>query len=123
MTPYTLKKTLIHFFILIWALFGLPAYAESKPKKTNTKIYEDEAPKAITAKVKSTRDSRGDTLVYFEGLKKSGPYILLESTKDFAITKNKLIKSSETGGPPVTVSIDENDQILSVTISEGPSPQ
>jgi hypothetical protein len=102
----------------ITVLFDLSALADSKPKKYNTSIYEAEQTKSHTAKVKTFKNSRGDTLVYFEEIKKSGPYVLSESIKDYATLKNRIAKSAATGGPKVSVTIDDNDNILSVMILE-----
>lgn len=93
--------------------------AASKAKKgLDAKIYEADRAEGITAKVKTFKASRGDTLVYFEGLKKAGPYILSETIKDYTLLKNRLATSAAVNGPQVSVTIDEQDYIKDVTLME-----
>src|SRR5690349_1434354 len=96
---------------LIFALFyNLPALAEPKAKsKYDTKIFEAEQTNSQTAKVRTFKESRGDTLVYFEDLKKSGPYVLPESIRNYAVLKNMIAESAKTGGPKVTFTFDDQD--------------
>lgn len=103
--------------IVCLALFSTPLWAE-QAKKLNTNIYEDQKGSSFTAKVRTFKNSRGDTLVYFEEIKKSGPYVLSESIKDYPILKNRIAKSAEGKGPKLSVTVDEQDNILSVSISE-----
>ncbi len=110
-------------FILIMALSNLLVLAETSApakKKISTNIYEEQKGESFTAKVRTFKESRGDTLVYFEEIKKSGPYVLSETIKDYSILKNRIAKSAKGGGPKVSVSIDDQDNILSVTIEEEP---
>ena len=91
----------------------------SAPKKNfNSNIYEKEKAINVSGKVKTTRTSRDETSVYFDGIKKSGPYILSGSVKDYTKLKNKLVKSSGPNGGPVTVTIDDQDNILTVEIKD-----
>ncbi len=87
-------------------------------KNYNANIYEKENAGGLSAKVKTTKTSREDTLVYFEGLKKSGPYVLSSTVKNYTKLKNRLVKSSEAGGSKVSVTLDDQDNILTVEISE-----
>lgn len=96
-----------------------PSPATTPVKKNyNANIYEKENTGGLTAKVKSTKTSREDTLVYFDGLKKSGPYVLSSTVKNYTKLKNRLVKSSESGGAKVSVTLDDQDNILTVEISE-----
>ncbi len=95
-------------------------------KSLNANIYEKEKPGSVSGKVKATKTSREDTLVYFEDIKKSGPYILSGTMKNYTKFKNRLVKSSESNGPKVSVSLDDQDNILSVEMddsSETDSPK
>ncbi len=95
-------------------------------KSLNANIYEKEKTNSISGKVKATKTSREDTLVYFEDIKKSGPYILSGTIKNYTKFKNRLVKSSESNGPKVSVSLDDQDNILSVEMddsSETDSPK
>ena len=87
-------------------------------KTINANIYEKEKANSLSGKVKTTKTSREDTLVYFEGIKKSGPYVLSSTLKNYTKLKNRLVKSSEANGPKVTVSLDDQDNIMTVEISE-----
>ena len=87
-------------------------------KTINANIYEKEKASSLSGKVKTTKTSREDTLVYFEGIKKSGPYVLSSTLKNYTKLKNRLVKSSEANGPKVTVSLDDQDNIMTVEISE-----
>ena len=113
--------------ILLPVLLGLSFPAsialsqESVPpakKALNANIYEKEKTGSISGKVKATKTSREDTLVYFEDIKKSGPYILSGTMKNYTKYKNRLVKSSEANGAKVSVSIDDQDNILSVELGE-----
>ncbi len=87
-------------------------------KNYNANIYEKENAGGLSAKVKTTKTSREDTLVYFEGLKKSGPYVLSSTVKNYTKLRNRLVKSSEAEGSKVSVTLDDQDNILTVEISE-----
>ena len=87
-------------------------------KTINANIYEKEKANSLSGKVKTTKTSREDTLVYFEGIKKSGPYVLSSTLKNYTKLKNRLVKSSEANGPKVTVSLDDQDNIMTVEVSE-----
>lgn len=114
--------------IIFWAftVSVVIAQAEEVPSPTaptvkknyNANIYEKENTGGLTAKVKSTKTSREDTLVYFDGLKKSGPYVLSSTVKNYTKLKNRLVKSSESGGAKVSVTVDDQDNILTVEINE-----
>ena len=95
-----------------------PTIATPVKKNYNANIYEKESAGGLSAKVKTTKTSREDTLVYFEGLKKSGPYVLSSTVKNYTKLKNRLVKSSESGGPKVSVTLDDQDNILTVEVSE-----
>lgn len=96
--------------------------APAAKKSYNVNIYEKEKASTLSAKVKATKTSRDDTLVYFEDLKKSGPYVLSGTMKDYTKLKNRLIKSAGPQGAKVTVGIDEQDNILSVEIGDTEEP-
>jgi len=122
---YPQRLSLRHMTLSIFALllvFGGPLQAQKKKSSLNTNIYEaDSSQISVSAKVKIVRDLSGETEVFFEG-KHSGPFILPSSLPSYGLLKGRLQKSQKTGGPPVSVVI-ENDRIKSVEIPEGGTPK
>jgi hypothetical protein len=118
-----MHKALI--FGLCLSLLNVSFAEEAKTKKKmNTNIFESEAAgSAFTAKVKTFKKSQGDYLVYFEDIKKSGPYVLPEAIKNFSTLQNRIAKSAGKGGPQLHVTVDDQDNITSVSISEGDEPK
>jgi hypothetical protein len=116
-----MEKMFVILFVLVLGPISARCGETAAPaaKKTfNANIYEKESTQSISAKVHTIKDSRDDTLVYFDGLKKSGPYVLSGTIKNYTTLRNRLAKSAGTQGSKVTVSVDDQDNILSVTAGD-----
>lgn len=109
--------------VLIPLIFMTPSLSpaqNSKKGKLNTQLFEkDDQEPLISGKVKVVREVQGETEVFIENPKgSSGPYVLPQSIKNRASVLKILNNSKKPGGPPVTISIDDNQQIKSVEESE-----
>ncbi|MGE5084805.1 MAG: hypothetical protein ACM3MG_00790 [Bacillota bacterium] len=116
----------IMFFCLMVATAPLSyAQTNSKPKKLNTQLYEQEPEEdkeqSFSAKVRVVREVSDEVEVFFESDSAKGAYTLPHSTPNYATVLKDLEKSRAPHGPQVTVKADSEKRIKSVTIQEVPA--
>lgn len=103
-------------------LLCLPGTSPAQKNKLNTNLYEkSESENSLSGKVKAIREIQEETEVFLETKGHSGPYVLPQGIKNRAKLLKSLQKSQKTGGPSVTISIDDQQRIKSVEESESSS--
>ncbi|HEY8270829.1 MAG TPA: hypothetical protein VIG33_08050 [Pseudobdellovibrionaceae bacterium] len=113
-------KTLIIIFVLSLILPGVSsAVSPDQKSKLNTHLYEkSEGENSVNGKVKAIREVQEETEVFLETKGSGGPFVLPQGLQGRAKMLKSLQKSLKPGGPPVTISIDEQQRIKSVEESE-----
>jgi hypothetical protein len=114
--------------LTIALLLSLSASAqESKPAskknpKANTQLFEQEGDTHVTGKVKVVREIQEETEIFLDNAKgSSGPFVLPVNVKNRAGLLKILLKSQKTGGPSVTLDVDDQQRIKSVEESAASS--
>lgn len=101
-------------FLFVFILGG----ADAQAQRINTSIYEQEGdqPKTLSfsAKVRVVREISDEVEVFFEGDKAKGAFTLPRSLPRYGELVKILEKSRKPGGPPVSITADEDKRIKTV---------
>ena len=116
-----MKTSVLKSFAIVLILLSF-SQGSLAGKKLNTNLYEqdggEDQTKSFSAKVRVIRDIDG-VEVFFDGDQAKGAYSLESGSKDYAAMLKKLENSRKAGGPAVSVTVDADKRIKSVSEPSG----